>query len=132
MALMSLEERQDSGPYNGYYAGMSQLMAIVALCALVIGLALPWTAVLITSTHHPYLSIAKALALTGEPGLLRVFSWSCLGTSGALVAFSIYRSLSKRIKAGGPEADYLDRIRSQFASLLLIGGVLFLFAMGPR
>ncbi|WP_124848375.1 hypothetical protein [Acidipila sp. EB88] len=121
------------GPYQGRTEGHSRIMLGLALLLSGWSGILPWAFALriLLHAHHRADSLSAALVLAGAPRLpwLLLFDW--FGLIGAFHAIGLYRSLGKRIRVGGPDADYLDQVRMRLASLCVSGAFLFFCLMVP-
>lgn len=128
--MADLASERDLGPYHGQYEAMARFMSRLALSIVVAILLLHWGTVLFIAVWKHY-TLSQALSVLGDLKLFNLALYSFLVVTGCCSAARLYGLLSCRIQAGGQDAEFLDRVRQQLASLFMLAAVLFLWLLMP-
>ena len=130
MEMTGSAEQERLGPYHGRWEGYARLRALMAFWTVFAALVLrwPWLLLLMLRKHY---TLHKAMLVMGDLKLFYIVFFSYMGVLGIWSGYSLYQKLSRRIEQGGPEAEFLDRVRNDFTLVLGIGSFLFFWLMMP-
>ena len=116
---MSTSQVFDHGDYRGNGEAMARLNAMLALIIAATVVIAPWAAALYVA-HFRRVSLHAALVSMRITHIQSQINADILTIVVVLSAWNIYKRLNQRIAAGGPEAEFLDRLRTSYAMLLMV------------
>lgn len=120
-----MEQQSALGPYHGRSEGNARLLAWLAAITAGLVVAMPWSgAAYVASRRH--MSLASALRFTEQLPPFRLAAADFLIVLAGVSAALLFQRLSRRIASGGPDADFLDGVRTALSSLLIVAAMALL------
>jgi hypothetical protein len=124
-SYLSPKSSWDAGRYHGSGEETARLLAVLTAFVIFLAIALPWMAAESRARRH-YESLHDASKQLGLLPPLGMAMTDVLIFLGVFSAVLLYRKLGRRIALGGPEASFLDGVRSAFVSVLMTAALVIL------
>jgi hypothetical protein len=116
---MSTSQVFDPGDYHGSGEAMARFNAMLAVVIAATVMIAPWATALYVA-HFRLGGLHAALVSLRITHIGSQLNADLLTIVAGVLAWNVYKRLSLRIAAGGPEADFLDRLRTSYTTLLMV------------